>query len=643
MAGGSVIKEQEHGLDFPRSRAWRRTRQVSLLLMVVLLFGMFTGLPARAAPSGSDSLAEGLASYRAGDRDRALALLLDFVQMQPEAPQVSEASLVLARIYHERRQPEEVLRYIAKIPKAQRGTESRLLEGMAEIRIGQVERGIALLRPLDESQLAFPDRRARLAGMADGYSYLGRWLEALFFIDRSLALAGTRDEKVKLQQQARELIVNQLSDGQLAEAAFMFRGSPVGQQAGLEQAQRYFRAGRNDRALSRLEKVLQDPTDFPERMQAVQLRERLAGTLVPNRSIGVILPLSGRYAGFGKLVKRGMELAAEEQRVGQLAVQLIFKDSAGDPEQSAKAVSELANVAQVMGIIGPLTGTAAGTAAERAELEQVPLLTLSQRKGLPEKGAEVFRSSLTHEQQARSLVRYAMEERNLSTFGILAPDNRLGQEMANAFAREVETRGGRIAARQDYPERATDFRRQIKLLKGEDPDAPDLEPDDHESGVAEPPLPFEALFIPDYAQRIGLIAPQLPFYGIRDLQLLGINGWNSPDLLRRGGNFVEGAVFVDGFFRYSGYPFVKEFVNRSFERYGEEPTILEAQGFDAAGIMLSLAGRADVRTRDELRRALARLQNYPGVTGATSFDERGDAQKVLFLLQVKNGNIVQIN
>jgi branched-chain amino acid transport system substrate-binding protein len=106
---------------------------------------------------------------------------------------------------------------------------------------------------------------------------------------------------------------------------------------------------------------------------------------------------------------------------------------------------------------------------------------------------------------------------------------------------------------------------------------------------------------------------------------------------------VEGAVFVDGFFRYSGYPFVKEFVNRSFERYGEEPTILEAQGFDAAGIMLSLAGRADVRTRDELRRALARLQNYPGVTGATSFDERGDAQKVLFLLQVKNGNIVQIN
>lgn len=640
-----MIREQEHGRDFPRFRAWRRTRQVSLLLMVLLLVGIFTRLPAWALPPGNEALAEGLASYRAGDRDRALALLLDFIQMQPEAPQVSEVSLVLARIYHERRQPEEVLHYIAKISEAQRGTESRLLEGMAEIRIGQVERGIALLRSLEETQLSLLDRRARLAALADGYSYLGRWLEALFFIDRSLPLAGTRAEETKLQQQARELIVSQLSDGQLAEAAFMFRGSPVGQQAGLEQAQRYFRAGRNDRALSRLEQVLQDPTDFSDRTQAVQLRERLAGTLVPNRSIGVILPLSGRYAGFGKLVKRGMELAAEDQRGGQLAVQLIFKDSAGDSEQSARAVSELANVAQVIGIIGPLSGAAAGAAAERAELEKVPLLTLSQRKGLPEKGAEVFRTSLTNEQQARSLVRYAMEERGLSVFGILAPDNRLGQEMTNAFVREVETRGGRIAARQSYPERATDFRRQIKLLKGEDPDAPEPEPDDKKNGVAEPepPLPFEALFIPDYAERVGLIAPQLPFYGLRDLQLLGINGWNSPELLRRAGNFVEGAVFVDGFFRYSEYPFVKEFVNRSFERYGEEPTILEAQGFDAAGIMLSLAGRADIRTRDELHRALARLQNYPGVTGATSFDETGDAQKVLFLLQVKDGKIVQIN
>ncbi|NIQ94532.1 MAG: hypothetical protein GWN87_10185, partial [Desulfuromonadales bacterium] len=62
---------------------------------------------------------------------------------------------------------------------------------------------------------------------------------------------------------------------------------------------------------------------------------------------------------------------------------------------------------------------------------------------------------------------------------------------------------------------------------------------------------FDALFIPDYADRVGMIAPQLAYYGIEELPLLGINGWNSPDLLRVAGAFVEGAIFVDGFFAYS--------------------------------------------------------------------------------------------
>ena len=140
-----------------------------------------------------------------------------------------------------------------------------------------------------------------------------------------------------------------------------------------------------------------------------------------------------------------------------------------------------------------------------------------------------------------------------------------------------------------------------------------------------------------------MIAPQLAYYGIEDLPLLGINGWNSPDLLRLAGPFVENAIFVDGFFTYNPYPFVKEFVNQYFARYGEEPTILEAQGFDVANIFITVLSQADVRSRDDLRLALSQLSNYPGVTGATTFNMVGDADKILFVLQVQNGNIVQLN
>ena len=88
---------------------------------------------------------------------------------------------------------------------------------------------------------------------------------------------------------------------------------------------------------------------------------------------------------------------------------------------------------------------------------------------------------------------------------------------------------------------------------------------------------------------------------------------------------------------------MQKFVNSYTKKYKEEPSILEAQGYDAAGIILSLLDRGDVRSREGLRIALSQLRNYPGVTGATSFAASREAEKVLYLLQVKNGNIVQLD
>jgi branched-chain amino acid transport system substrate-binding protein len=220
--------------------------------------------------------------------------------------------------------------------------------------------------------------------------------------------------------------------------------------------------------------------------------------------------------------------------------------------------------------------------------------------------------------------------------------------MADLFVEEIEKLEGEVIALQDYASEANDFGRQIRRLKGESAYKVEKELTDEELLLDlfvpdPPPFEFEALFIPDYAERIGVIAPQLAYYGIEDVPLLGISSWNSPELLRTVGDYVEGAVFVDGFFAYSPYPFVKEFVDRYHEKHGEVPIFLQAQGYDAAGILLSLLDDPQVRTRDDLRLALSQLQTYPGVTGATTFNRIGEAGKLLYLLQVHNGNIEQLN
>ena len=624
-----------------------RQGSASILLgmLTLLLFWSVCGVSMAATEPADGALQQGLHYYRIGELDRAQAVLLDYLAGQTDPVLEPEALLVLARIYHQRGRYDQVLHYLQRVPNTLRGSETRLLEGTALIRLGRSEEGIALLTEIDDSRLSRTDQGRCLADLATGHLEQKHWLQALYFVHAYLPLAVDREQTDTLLQRTGEVVTDQLSEAQLAEAAFMFQGSAVGQAAGLQLALRNWRDGNELAARRQIETVLQQPNAFPGREEAVKLRDRLFGAPVKSRVLGVILPLSGRYAAFGKAVRRGIELALEQLGSAEYPVKLLFRDSAGDADLSARAISELANAEQALAVLGPLTGTAAEAAAARAQLERLPLLTLSQRNGLAETGPYVFRSSLTSSLQAQALARYAIEERGLRTFAVLAPDNRLGREMSSRFTAEVEQRGGHIVAARRYAADATDFRRQILLLKGEDPDAPE-QPEPPVTPEAEPEvptLPFEALFIPDYAERVGLIAPQLAYYGVRDVALLGINGWNNPELLRLADGYVEGAVFSDGFYRYSPYPFVQAFVNSYFERYGAEPTILEAQGYDAAGILLAQLSRGEQLSREDLRNALSQLQNYPGVAGATSFDAQGDAQKVLFLLQVQNGNIVQIN
>ena len=53
-------------------------------------------------------------------------------------------------------------------------------------------------------------------------------------------------------------------------------------------------------------------------------------------------------------------------------------------------------------------------------------------------------------------------------------------------------------------------------------------------------MDFDAVFIPDTYNMVGLIAPQLRFYGIEDVLLLGTNLWHSGHLMEMARKYVQG-------------------------------------------------------------------------------------------------------
>lgn len=361
------------------------------------------------------------------------------------------------------------------------------------------------------------------------------------------------------------------------------------------------------------------------------IRAELAGRgealppAVPEPAIGVLLPLSGRYAPFGQEVQRGLELArASYPAAGP--VRFIYRDTAAEGIAVPSLVDELAARPEQLAIIGPLTSGDAVTAAVRAEQQRIPLLLLASHEGTT--GGHVFRNALTVAAQARALAEFAAGER-LQRYAILHPDTRHGKLSADQFQGAVERHGGQVVARQSYPAGSVDLRRQLQSLaaaaRRSDADLP------------------EALFLPDDARQVAQILPQLAFSRLDQLQLLGSNGWNDPELLRMAGPLSEGAVFVDGFFIGSRWPEVADFVARFQAAYGMPPSILAAQGYDAARMMLTVLSRAEVHDRATVHQALGALHDFPGVTGRTRFGENGEAEKTLFLLRVQDGAVVQIN
>ena len=360
------------------------------------------------------------------------------------------------------------------------------------------------------------------------------------------------------------------------------------------------------------------------------------------RAIGVILPLQDKFASFGEAVQRGIDMALTERRPQAPPLAFEVRDGGSDPEENRRLVTALANEERVMAIIGPLTGGAALAAGAEAERLQIPLLALAQKEGVAEIGDYVFRDALTSRRQVEALVRYSRGEGG-ERFAILAPDNRLGQEFAELFSQAVLRQGGTVVARQEYRDSDSDFRTPIKLLKGEDPAIPDDNSKEARKRVRiapAPDLPFDVLFIPDVGERVALLASYLAYYGVENVQILGTSAWNSPELLERSARYVEGAVFADGFYAGSAQPRVRDFVVRYSELYGEEPSLLEAEGYDLARLFISLLEGGKIRSRSELRGALAKVKNFPGVSGDLAFDPLGDAVKKPVLLRIENGALI---
>ncbi len=389
--------------------------------------------------------------------------------------------------------------------------------------------------------------------------------------------------------------------------------------------------------------------------------------------IGVVLPLTGKLALTGQRVLQGIQLA-----VNQLPFQfreklgLEVRDSGELPIKGV--ITELAGLPNVVGIIGPLLSDEVKIAGEVARQYQIPIFSpTASTQGLVDMNPYTFRNALTREIQAKFLAEYSINTLHLRRFAVLHPFEPFGLELKDIFINEVEALGGEVVTVSGYERSQNDFKNQILQLGGVEDDelikiAREIllnngqMKDFSDTSLLSRPiidmghwsennveklkvsleLSYDAIFIPGVYDKVGLIIPQLAFYNVTNVTLLGANGWNSPELVKMGGKHLETVYFVDGYYPDSHQSEVRQFVQEFKTNFGEEPVYLSAQAFDAANIFIKII-RAGADNRIKMWENLKIVKNFPGVTGKTTLLPSGDSEKNIFALTIKRKKIVQEN
>jgi ABC-type branched-subunit amino acid transport system substrate-binding protein len=407
---------------------------------------------------------------------------------------------------------------------------------------------------------------------------------------------------------------------------------------------------------------------FPEHEsipEAEVLIDELSKKLEYRRTtIGCLLPLSGPYQALGSRALKGIELAFSQFNAQGIdpPVSLIIKNTAADPEKTTTAVQELIDE-KVAAIIGPMV--TAETAAIMAQLSGIPIITLTQKDNITEIGDNVFRNFLTPKMQVETIVSFAAENLGLRNFAILYPEEKYGTIFMNLFWDEVIAHGGEVVGLESYNPSHTDFADPIKKLVGlyyevpedlkerltplvDNEDQTDEETMDEETKTDEQEeepqaiVDFEAVFIPDAPNKAGLIIPQLAFYDVEDVYLIGTNLWHSDKLIEMAKEYVQGALMADGFFSKSPSKRIRDFVRIFEQTYGVKPGFIEATTYDTAVILFQMVIRPDIHSRNALKNELLDLRDFQGVTGLTSFDPTGDVRKQLSLLQIKGSRFLEL-
>lgn len=584
-----------------------------------------------------------------GRKDAAKKKYREFLHARPDDALVPLVQINLGRLLLKEQKDGEALalfQSVAQHPQPAVAEQGQFLSAIAEQRLGRHDEAIEKLAPMVGRTIDPKDTLELLRTLADAYRAEGKPFDALVTLERLQADAALPESDRKIaRSEIVDVVTSQATPADIRKCLDELDPKGFAYPHVLVRAVKDADAAHDlDRTRELMKLVQENSIPLDDQLSAIALRAAAPSDANP-AAVGALLPLSGRARRVGEQALRGLMLAANLPAQGPRppnAPSIVFRDDGGDPDRAIQAINELVSQHRVIAIIGPLDVSVAKVAGVRAQELGVPLLALTAGGEPNEIGDMVFRYFPTPQAEAQALA-HAAKARGAKSYAALYPDTAYGKAMLEAFGKAAVAAGLTQGPMQSYAAGATSFGTEAAALEKES---------------------FDALFVPDSAQQLALIAPALAAAGLwssvgpphegltaREARIAAKRGVESTkppraivlvapsvafdvSLPKLAGRYLQGAMFSVPFDAQSDAGPAPQFVQKFQEAFGSAPDMFAAFAHDAYRLVRGTID-SGATTRSALAAKLPAAKDTGAVTSTKGFTSTREAAEPTRVIELK--------
>ncbi len=345
--------------------------------------------------------------------------------------------------------------------------------------------------------------------------------------------------------------------------------------------------------------------------------------------VGALLSVTGPAAFLGAPEARTLEmLVADLNAKGGVAghpLQLVVKDTSGDPAKAVSFAKQLMEEEKVFAIIGPATSGESIAVKPVAEEGKTLLLSCAAAETIVNPVAPHVFKVAPRDGYAAEMIFRRMKKMGIRRIGFLSSNTGFGKGGKDQVEKLAPQHGIEIAVSDVYDKAATDLTAEVTKMKA--------------AGVQAilnwSIEPAQAIVIKN-ARQIGLTIPIFQSHGFANIQYAKAAGVAAEGVMFPASRIVVAETLSE---KHPQKPVVAAYKKAYEARYKEDVSTFGGHAYDALMLLAGAVKQAGL-DREKVRAALEGTQGFVGTAGVFNLspaDHNGLALDAFEMLTVKNG------